>query len=51
LLTVLFYDNISFSLVQESKLKYYGASNIDENNELILDSYLSSTTIDDEYVT
>ncbi|BAT79060.1 hypothetical protein VIGAN_02186400 [Vigna angularis var. angularis] len=32
----------------ESKLKYYGASNIDENNELILDSYLSSTTTDDE---
>ncbi|CAJ1974732.1 unnamed protein product [Sphenostylis stenocarpa] len=32
----------------ESKLKYYGASSIEDNNELILDSYLSSPTTDDE---
>ncbi|RZC07822.1 chaperone protein ClpD, chloroplastic-like [Glycine soja] len=32
----------------ENKLKYYGASSIDDTNELILDSYLSSTTTDNE---
>ncbi|KAK7410969.1 hypothetical protein VNO78_02247 [Psophocarpus tetragonolobus] len=32
----------------ESKLKYYGASSIDDTNELILDSYLSAATTDDE---
>ncbi|XP_027351375.1 chaperone protein ClpD, chloroplastic isoform X1 [Abrus precatorius] len=32
----------------ESRLKYYGASSIDDTNELILDSYLSSTANDNE---
>lgn len=32
----------------ESKLKYYGASSIEDSNELILDSYLSSATNDTE---
>ncbi|KAK7316873.1 hypothetical protein RJT34_00645 [Clitoria ternatea] len=32
----------------ESKLKYYGASSIDDTSELILDSYLSSTANDTE---
>ncbi|KAH1245971.1 Chaperone protein ClpD, chloroplastic [Glycine max] len=36
------------ALVTENKLKYYGASSIDDTNELILDSYLSSTTTDNE---
>ncbi|KAJ1386507.1 P-loop containing nucleoside triphosphate hydrolase [Sesbania bispinosa] len=32
----------------ESKLKYYGASNVDDTSELILDSYLPSAASDDE---
>ncbi|RZC17494.1 chaperone protein ClpD, chloroplastic-like [Glycine soja] len=32
----------------ENKLKYYGASSIDDTNELILDSYLSSATTNNE---
>jgi ATP-dependent Clp protease ATP-binding subunit ClpC len=36
--------------VQESKLKYYGASGIEDTGELILDSYLTSAAIDTEYV-
>ncbi|RDX80506.1 Chaperone protein ClpD, chloroplastic, partial [Mucuna pruriens] len=32
----------------ESKLKYYGASSIEDTNELILDSYLSSAPNDNE---
>ncbi|XP_061376104.1 chaperone protein ClpD, chloroplastic isoform X2 [Gastrolobium bilobum] len=32
----------------ESKLKYYGASSIDDTSELILDSYLSSEANDNE---
>ncbi|KAI4336426.1 hypothetical protein L6164_014955 [Bauhinia variegata] len=37
-------------VAQESKLKYYGASSIDDTSELILDSYLPSTTNDDESI-
>ncbi|XP_015937686.1 chaperone protein ClpD, chloroplastic [Arachis duranensis] len=34
----------------ESKLKYYGASSIDDSNELILDSYLASEANENEPV-
>ncbi|KAH1255247.1 Chaperone protein ClpD, chloroplastic [Glycine max] len=36
------------ALLTENKLKYYGASSIDDTNELILDSYLSSATTNNE---
>ncbi|MCI00657.1 chaperone protein ClpD chloroplastic-like, partial [Trifolium medium] len=34
----------------ESKLKYYGASGIEDTGELILDSYLTSVAFDNEHI-
>lgn len=40
----------TLKMVQESKLKYYGASGIEDTGELILDSYLTSAAIDNERI-
>ncbi|PNY07958.1 chaperone protein ClpD chloroplastic-like [Trifolium pratense] len=40
----------TLNMVQESKLKYYGASGIEDTGELILDSYLTSAAFDNERI-
>ncbi|GAU36752.1 hypothetical protein TSUD_318510, partial [Trifolium subterraneum] len=40
----------TLKMVQESKLKYYGASGIEDTDELILDSYLTSAAFDNERI-
>lgn len=40
----------TLKMVQESMLKYYGASGIEDTSELILDSYLTSAAFDNECI-